>query len=86
MSSMPQSNEDPRRPEEIEDDIERTRAEVSSTLDAIQSRLTPGQMMDQALQYLRSSGTAAVTAPKRSALMKTSVKSAFMAWQAPASC
>ncbi len=50
------TNEDTRRPEEIEDDIERTRAEVGATIDAIQEKLTPGQMMDQALQYLRSSG------------------------------
>ncbi|HEY4541784.1 MAG TPA: DUF3618 domain-containing protein, partial [Noviherbaspirillum sp.] len=47
--------EDNRRPEEIESDIERTRAEMSSTIDAIQDKLTPGQMMDQALQYARTS-------------------------------
>ncbi|GAB3537701.1 hypothetical protein GCM10027343_01510 [Noviherbaspirillum agri] len=47
--------EDNRRPEEIESDIERTRAEVSSTIDAIQSKLTPGQMMDQAVAYARTS-------------------------------
>jgi len=47
--------EDNRRPEEIEDDIARTRAEVSSTIDAIQSKLTPGQMMDQAFAYARTS-------------------------------
>jgi ElaB/YqjD/DUF883 family membrane-anchored ribosome-binding protein len=50
------TNEHTRRPEEIEDDIERTRAEVGATIEAIQEKLTPGQMMDQALQYLRSSG------------------------------
>jgi ElaB/YqjD/DUF883 family membrane-anchored ribosome-binding protein len=47
--------EDNRRPEEIESDLERTRAEVSSTIDAIQSKLTPGQMMDQAVAYARTS-------------------------------
>jgi len=51
------SSADTRRPDQIEEDIERTRAEVSSTIDAIQSKLTPGQMMDQAIQYLRNSGT-----------------------------
>jgi ElaB/YqjD/DUF883 family membrane-anchored ribosome-binding protein len=51
------THEDTRRTGEIESDIERARAEVSSTIDAIQSKLTPGQMMDQALQYLRNSGT-----------------------------
>jgi ElaB/YqjD/DUF883 family membrane-anchored ribosome-binding protein len=46
---------DNRRPEEIESDIARTRAEMGSTLDAIQNKLTPGQMMDQAIQYARHS-------------------------------
>ena len=46
---------DDRSPDEIERDIRHTRDEVSSTLDAIQSKLTPGQMMDQALNYMRSS-------------------------------
>jgi hypothetical protein len=50
--------EDNRRPEEIEGDLERTRAEVSSTIDAIQSKLTPGQLMDQAVSYLRTSAPA----------------------------
>ncbi len=48
--------DDTRRPEDIENDIERTRAEVSSTIDAIQEKLTPGEMMDQALRYLRAHG------------------------------
>jgi ElaB/YqjD/DUF883 family membrane-anchored ribosome-binding protein len=47
--------EDNRRPEEIEDDLNRTRAQVSSTIDAIQNKLTPGQMMDQAFAYARTS-------------------------------
>ncbi len=46
---------DNRRPEEIEHDIERTRAELTSNIDAIQSKLTPGQMMDQAMSYARTS-------------------------------
>lgn len=46
---------DNRRPEEIESDIERSRADVSSTIDAIQSKLTPGQLMDQAFGYARTS-------------------------------
>ena len=48
-------HQDNRRPEEIEREIERTRAEFSSTIDAIQSKLTPGQLMDQALSYARTS-------------------------------
>jgi ElaB/YqjD/DUF883 family membrane-anchored ribosome-binding protein len=48
-------DDDSRAPEQIERDIRDTRAEVGATLDAIQSKLTPGQMMDQALGYLRTS-------------------------------
>jgi len=48
-------HDETRRAEELENDIERTRAEVSSTIDAIQSKLTPGQMMDQAFAYARTS-------------------------------
>lgn len=47
--------ENKRSPEEIEREVERTRANVSSTIDEIQSRLTPGQMMDQAVAYARTS-------------------------------
>ena len=49
------NQEDNRRPEEIESDIERTRTEVSSTIDAIQNKLTPSQLMDQAVAYARTS-------------------------------
>jgi hypothetical protein len=49
------NHEDNRRPEEIEQDIEQTRAQLNSNIDAIQSRLTPGQMMDQAIGYARTS-------------------------------
>lgn len=52
---------DTREPEEIERDIERTRAEVGTTLDALQSKLTPGQLIDQAFHYLRSSAPADFT-------------------------
>lgn len=44
-----------KRPEQIESELEQTRAEVSSTIEAIQSKLTPGQMMDQGIDYLRGS-------------------------------
>jgi len=45
-----------RRPEEIEAEIERTRANMDATLNAIEGRLTPGQLIDQGLDYLRHSG------------------------------
>lgn len=45
-----------RRPEEILAEIDRTRGEMDRTLNAIEQRLTPGQLVDQGLDYLRHSG------------------------------
>ncbi len=45
-----------RRPEEIEAEIERTRANMDATLSAIEGRLTPGELLDQGMDYLRHSG------------------------------
>jgi ElaB/YqjD/DUF883 family membrane-anchored ribosome-binding protein len=45
-----------RRPEDILAEIEQTRHEMDSTLTAIEHRLTPGQLVDQGLDYLRNSG------------------------------
>lgn len=50
---MINSPTDTRRPDEIESDIARKRAEVSSTIDAIQRKLTPGELMEEAMQMLR---------------------------------
>ena len=44
-----------KNPEEMERDVERARAEVSAKIDQIQSRLSPGEIMDQAIGYLRTS-------------------------------
>lgn len=43
-------------PEQIQRDIERTRAEMGNTLDTIRQKLSPGQMLDEALDYLKGSG------------------------------
>ncbi|MBP0446966.1 DUF3618 domain-containing protein [Roseomonas sp. SSH11] len=47
---------------QIETEVERTRADVSGTLDALRDRLSPSQMMDQAIDqiadYARGSGGA----------------------------
>jgi hypothetical protein len=51
---MTNDRDDDKTPEEIQRDISSIRAQVSSTIDAIQSKLTPGQMMDQALDFFRS--------------------------------
>jgi ElaB/YqjD/DUF883 family membrane-anchored ribosome-binding protein len=45
-----------RRPEEIQAEIARTRGDMDATLSAIEQRLTPGQLIDQGLDYVRSSG------------------------------
>jgi hypothetical protein len=45
-----------RRPDEILAEIDRTRNEMDRTLTAIEQRLTPGQLVDQGLDYLRHSG------------------------------
>jgi hypothetical protein len=45
-----------RRPEEIQAEIERTRSDLDQTLHALEQRLTPGQLVDQGLHYLRDSG------------------------------
>ena len=45
-----------RRPDEILAEIDRTRGEMDRTLTAIEQRLTPGQLVDQGIDYLRSSG------------------------------
>lgn len=43
-----------RSPEQIEREIEATRREMSQTIDAIQQRLSPDYLMDQAMGYLRT--------------------------------
>lgn len=45
-----------RRTQEIQSEIDRTRREMDGTLHAIENRLTPGQLYDQGIQYLRNSG------------------------------
>jgi ElaB/YqjD/DUF883 family membrane-anchored ribosome-binding protein len=45
-----------RRPDDIQADIERTRSEMHETLTALEHRLTPGQLVDQGIDYLRHSG------------------------------
>ena len=45
-----------KHPDEILAEIDRTRGEMDRTLSAIEHRLTPGQLVDQGLDYLRHSG------------------------------
>jgi hypothetical protein len=43
-------------PEQIEGEIRSTRRDIDRTLDALQTRLSPGQLLDQALGYMKSGG------------------------------
>jgi hypothetical protein len=45
-----------RDPADIQADIARTRSELDDTLSAIEHRLTPSQLIDQGVDYLRHSG------------------------------
>lgn len=45
-----------RRTQEIQAEIDRTRRDMDGTLHAIENRLTPGQLYDQGMQYLRNNG------------------------------
>ena len=43
--------------EQLEREAERQRAHLSATLDELRSRITPGQLVDQTLDYVRDGGT-----------------------------
>ncbi|CAN5148368.1 hypothetical protein BH24PSE2_BH24PSE2_06890 [soil metagenome] len=45
-----------REPNEIERDADETRAAMSETLDALQTKLSPGQLLDRSLGYMREHG------------------------------
>ena len=42
--------------DEVEREVQQSRAEVEEALEAIQERLSPGQLFDQAVDYMRGSG------------------------------
>ena len=48
-----------RSPEQIEREIGELRAQISDTLDAVQNKLSPGELLDQALGYAKG-GSAVV--------------------------
>jgi len=56
MSNKSQPRDTPRDPKRIEVELDRTRGELSQTLDALQEKLSPGPMFDEALNYFRNSG------------------------------
>ncbi|MDJ0388459.1 DUF3618 domain-containing protein [Roseomonas sp. E05] len=50
------TNPNGQSPAEIEEDVERTRARVTDTIEALRERMSPGQVMDQLMDYARESG------------------------------
>lgn len=50
-------HQDTRSPEQIQRDIQQTRTEMSETLDAIRDKFSPGELLDQALRYFKSSNS-----------------------------
>ncbi|KAA2213425.1 DUF3618 domain-containing protein [Teichococcus oryzae] len=58
---MSDRQHDNRSTAEIEADVERTRADVSQTIEQLRESLSPGQIMDQLVDYARSSGGAEFT-------------------------
>ena len=56
MSTKYDTNPGSKSADEVQREVRESRAQVEETLEAIQERLSPGQMFDQAVHYLRSSG------------------------------
>lgn len=56
MKHNGEQQEGARSSQDILAEIDRTRHEMDYTLGAIERRLTPGQLMDQGIDYLRNSG------------------------------
>src|SRR5262249_40625437 len=44
---------------QLEQEAEQTRSELAQTLDELRERITPGQLVDQALDYAKDTGGAA---------------------------
>ena len=55
MSTQYDTNPGSKSPEEVQREVRQSRAEVEQNLDAIQDRLSPGQLFEQAVDYIRSS-------------------------------
>jgi ElaB/YqjD/DUF883 family membrane-anchored ribosome-binding protein len=55
---MSSSTTDPgdRSSAQIEREVENTRAQLTDTLDTLRDRISPGHLMDQAVEYMRGSG------------------------------
>ncbi|HEX2147087.1 MAG TPA: DUF3618 domain-containing protein [Pseudorhizobium sp.] len=50
------TSNDTKRAEELEQEIARDRERIEERMDAIQAKMSPGQLLDEALNYAKSSG------------------------------
>jgi hypothetical protein len=55
MSTPYDTNPGSKSPEQVQREVQQSRTEVEDTLEAIQERLSPGQLFEQAVDYMRSS-------------------------------
>ena len=55
MSTQYGTDSASKSPQEVEREVQQSRADVEETLEAIQERLSPGQMFEQVVDYMRSS-------------------------------
>jgi hypothetical protein len=55
MSTQYSTDQGSRSSQEVQREVQQSRAEVEKTLEAIQERLSPGQMFEQVVDYMRSS-------------------------------
>jgi cell division septum initiation protein DivIVA len=55
MSTEYNTNPGSKSPEEVQREVRQSRTEVEENLEAIQERLAPGQLFEQAVDYMRSS-------------------------------
>jgi Protein of unknown function (DUF3618) len=54
MSTQHSTNPGSKSPEEVQREVRQSRAQVEETLEALQERLSPGQLFEQAVDYMRS--------------------------------
>ena len=55
MSTRYSTEPGSKSPQEVQREVQQSRAELEDTLEAIQERLSPGQMFEQVVDYMRSS-------------------------------
>jgi hypothetical protein len=55
MSTQYSTDPASKSPQEVQREVQQSRAEVEETLEAIQERLSPGQVFEQVVDYMRSS-------------------------------